>query len=762
MPLNSLIRTNRAVRVALLIAGMAGLTTAFMFWRTIQREHEIDVEDLTRRSRAIALNLAPAASQALTLEPKDLPPVLSDQPEVRSRLLGFLLFDEQGHLLCAHRRVDEFSDDIAPVAARVGNSKAEFVELVELRESPLHVLALPVYDSLSGRRGVLAAVHDASYLEERSTGRLLHALFWVFVVTLGLLVGTMLVTWVVYEGPLIRLASWMKGVRMGDASELPPPRLPVGTLTEETEHLAASYRAAKSSARARSEESVHRDKVWSRERLEAHATTCLSGAPLIVVSNREPYVHSMKDGTPRVSIPASGLVTAVDPILQACGGMWVAHGSGDADRSFSDSRGRLTVPPRDPRYTLKRIWLSRDEEQGYYYGFSNEGLWPLCHHTHERPIFRSEDWNAYVRVNHRFAEAILDELDSSPALVWVHDYHLALLPQILKAARPDLKTAVFWHIPWPTAEAFRICPWGPDIVRGLLGSDLIGFHLQQHCNNFLDTVDRSLEARLDWDQSAVDFERTRTLVRPFPISVQSWDERRVASGEALEAHKDEIKTRLKLHDVQVGVGVERIDYTKGLPERFHAIARLFEKHPEHRGRFTFVQLGAPSRTHIPRYRDLVTDLEALADRINWKFEENGWKPIQFLVAQHNSAAVHTFLSMASLCVVSSLHDGMNLVAKEYVAAKADSDGVLILSEFAGAARELPDAMVINPYDGEGFAEALHAALSMPDEERRARMTRMRQVVDENNVYRWAASFLSEAAQGIRTPSPAANHAVAVS
>jgi trehalose 6-phosphate synthase len=454
-------------------------------------------------------------------------------------------------------------------------------------------------------------------------------------------------------------------------------------------------------------------------------------------------MHQFRDGKPRLIVPAGGLVTALDPILQSCGGVWVAHGSGEADRETANADGRLSVPPDDPRYMLRRVWLSKAEEQGYYYGFANEGLWPLCHLAHERPIFRAADWEHYVRANQRFANAVLEESVADNSVVLVQDYQLALVPQMLKALRPDLIVGIFWHIPWPNPEAFRICPRAAEILRGMLGADLIGFHLQQYCNNFLDTVDRMVEARLDWDHFAVELQRHTTMIRPFPISVESWSERGVPQNDELERQIAQLKERHALEGVQIAVGVDRIDYTKGLPERFRAIARFLEKYPQHRERFTFVQLGAPSRTHIPRYRGLVGELETLADEINWRFQTDRWKPIRFLAAHHDASTVHAFLRMADLCVVSSLHDGMNLVAKEYVAAKEPGAGMLVLSEFAGAARELSDALIINPYDTEQFADAIRYAVEMSDEERHDRMQRMQSMVEENNVYRWAGNLLAE-------------------
>jgi trehalose 6-phosphate synthase len=399
------------------------------------------------------------------------------------------------------------------------------------------------------------------------------------------------------------------------------------------------------------------------------------------------------------------------------------------------------VPPGEGRYTLRRLWMTREEEQGYYYGFANEGLWPLCHAVHERPEFRAADWAQYVAVNQRFANAVLEEVGNAPALVLVQDYHLALVPKLLRRARSDLAVAIFWHIPWPSAEAFRACPWKEQILDGMLGADVIGFHLQQHCNNFLDTVDRMLEVRVDLDEFGV-WQGTRmTHVRPFPISVQGWDERSVPAGEALDDELRRLRAAYRLDDMKVAVGVDRIDYTKGIPDRIRAVGRFLERNPDWIGRFVFVQLGAPSRVHLKRYRDLVTDVEALADEVNWRFQRDDWKPVIMLTGHHDPATVYTWMRLADLCLVSPLADGMNLVAKEFVAARDDGDGVLVLSEFAGAARELSDALVVNPYDLEQFAAAIQRAVTMPERERHERMARMRERVARFNVYRWARDLI---------------------
>jgi trehalose 6-phosphate synthase len=743
-------KLTRSLRLGLLIAAVIGLVTGLFAWHQLDNERKIDLEDVTRRAHVLAQQLSDRAAHALALPDAQARQALLPRLEGYQRLLGYAVFRADGRLLAAGKAVTEFSDKLNGATREALQSGKEVTLLLHVTGMRVHVLVQPLPGTESAM-GVLAVAHDVSFLDERALARLAQFAFWVVIITLlavALVVGS---TWFTYERPLHKLADWMRRLRTENVAEAPPRGLPLGTLRSESDRLAASFRAARSTGKALSEAALHSEQVWTPDRLCAHALAALGEAhQLIVVSNREPYMHQWRNGKSHAIVPAGGLVTALDPVLQACGGVWIAHGAGDADRATADAGGRLTVPPEDARYTLRRVWLTREEEQGYYYGFSNEGLWPFCHLAHERPIFRATDWDYYVQANRRFADAVLNEVGAGQAVVLVQDYQLALVPRMLKEQRPDLRVGLFWHIPWPTPEAFRICPWGTEILDGMLGADLLGFHLQQYGNNFLDTVDRVLESKLDWDHFAVELRGNRTLVRPFPISVQPWSERHVPDGDDLTRQITELKAQHLLGDAYVAVGVDRIDYTKGLPERFRAIARLLEKYPQYRARFTLVELGAPSRTHIPRYREHLDRLEALADEINWKYQTENWKPIHFLVAHHDAQTVHAFLRMAPMCIVSSLHDGMNLVAKEYVAAQAAGDGVLVLSEFAGAASELADAIIVNPYDTEQFAEAIHHGLEMSADERRTRMQRLYQQVEEHNIYRWAASFLSALAAA-RTP-----------
>ncbi len=544
-----------------------------------------------------------------------------------------------------------------------------------------------------------------------------------------------------------RAARWARraSTESQAGAEAPPRGWLLRPLLRELQQMAGTLRRARVAAEEEARLRLAGKDHWTAERLKEHVKSVLKGRPFLLVANREPYMHVREGGQIKCILPASGLVTAVEPVLRACGGSWVAAAQGDADRETADEHGRLRVPPEDPTYTLRRVWLTKEEEEGYYFGFSNEGLWPLCHIAHTRPIFRVEDWNEYRKVNQRFADATLEELQGTEnPLVLIQDYHFALLPRMIRQKRPDARLALFWHIPWPNPEAFGICPWGKEILEGILGADLLGFHIQQHCNNFLDTVDRLLESRTDWEQFSATRAGHRTVVKPFPISIAESTVRGKKEQEITPAvARAEVSRRLGIEARWLGVGVDRIDYTKGIAERFRAIERFLDKYPEYRGQFTFAELGAPSRVGIKRYSDLGAELEGEADRINQRFQAKGWKPILFLKEHHGQEEIIRFYRAADVCLVTSLHDGMNLVAKEFVATRSDRQGVLILSRFAGASRELKDALLVNPYDVEEGAEAIRQALVMPAEEQRVRMSRMHAILEEHNVYRWAADIVTE-------------------
>jgi trehalose 6-phosphate synthase len=627
-----------------------------------------------------------------------------------------------------------------PEVTEAVTSGATQRRLTAVTGRPVYVYAVPI---LRDERpvGVLAIFLDASHLDraEWALWKYNGVRFLVLAAVVSLIAG--LIVRMSVTRPLARIARWTRAVRRGHA--IVPLQVPdndlFGPVAREVSVLAKSLQRARAAAEAEAALRLAGETLWTEERLKQFVKLRLGGFPLFVVSNREPVSHVWKDGRVVAQTPASGMVTAIDPVMRACGGVWVAQASGDADRETADGHGRLRVPPDDPRYTLRRVWLSKEEEQGYYYGFSNEGLWPLCHIVHTRPQFRPEDWAHYRAVNEKFAAAVLEEIaEAESPMVLIQDYHFALLPALIKKQRPDARVAIFWHIPWPNFEAFGICPWQDDLLQGMLGADLIGFHTQYYCNNFLETVERNIEARIDWEHFAVTRGQHTTYVKPFPISV---------APEFVETPPN-VSRRALMEILGVsaeflGVGVERLDYTKGLPERIRALGRFFERFPAYRERLVYVQLAAPSRSTIQRYQMLEAEVDAAVREVNSAFQTRRWRPIVYLKRHHEHQDIWPFYRHADFCLVTSLHDGMNLVAKEFISVREDGDGVLILSQFTGASAELRDALLVNPYDLDGMAEAIRMAVEMSPEERRARMARMRQVVREHNIYRWAGLLLRE-------------------
>jgi trehalose-6-phosphate synthase len=490
---------------------------------------------------------------------------------------------------------------------------------------------------------------------------------------------------------------------------------------------------------------------WSPEMLRQILQTELPDGDLIVVSNREPYVHERVRDRVQLHVPASGLVSALEPITRTCAGTWIAHGSGSADREVVDADSRIAVPPSNPAYTLRRVWLTEEEYKGYYSGFANEGLWPLCHIAFTRPTFRAADWECYQAVNRKFAEVVLQEAKTERPIILVQDYHFALLPRLIREKLPEAVIITFWHIPWPNAEVFGVCPWREEILDGLLGSSILGFHIQLHCNNFLDSVDRFLESRIDREDSSVSYGGNATAVHPYPISIEWPEERRPSARGA----RERVFQKFGLPaDMKLALGVERLDYTKGILDRFLALDEFFQQHSDWIGRVVFLQIAAPSRGTLPSYSSLHKECLRLVNEINERYGRDGYQPVVLLDEHHDQSALFELYRAADLCVVSSLHDGMNLVAKEFVAARDDEQGVLILSTFAGASRELSEALLVNPFDAAGTGEAFFQALTMPPDEMRERMRRLRETVRTNNVFRWAGSMLLDAARIRRRTPPA--------
>ncbi len=739
-----------------LIVSVSAVSLLFAAYQ-VRTEKRILRNDLSRRAEILGESLQESVEPLLERAPERSLQRLVDRFGQREHLKGVAVYNAAGTALAITSSLSpifRMRPSVATRAAQADKGAGEFLSaeqtiLLNKEDAvPIHIYALPLhrYDEVVG---TLALFHDTSYIGKQVSRTLRDSLLNAFVQTV-LITGLalILVRWT-FTGPLTRTATWLRTLRTGQPHG--PPNVPQGEifdeLHQEVTHLARDLNTARAAAE---EEARLRDSnasLWTAERLRVSVRNKLQEKPLYVVSNREPYMHvfNEKDKSINVIIPASGVVTALEPVLLACNGTWIANGSGNADREAVDAQDHLRVPPDRPSYTLRRVWLSDEEDKGYYEGFSNEGLWPLCHIAHTRPVFRPNDWLQYQKINRRFADAVLHEMagTESPILL-AQDYHFALLPRMVKEARPDARVAIFWHIPWPNPEVFGICPWQRELVDGLLGADLIGFHIQSHCNNFLETVDRAVEALTEWDRFAVNRQGHVTRVRPYPISVAfPENSRRVNQARSAGAERAALCAEMGIEASLLGVGVDRVDYTKGILERFRGIERFLELNPAYQQRFTFAQIGAPSRTDIERYKNFLDEVGAEAERINARFQSSRWKPIVFLKKHHSHEEIARFYHAASFCMVTSLHDGMNLVAKEYAASRDDERGVLILSTFAGAAHELSDALLVNPYDISQLADAIHRALEMPEEEQAARMRRMRQTVREHNVYRWAAHLLSD-------------------
>lgn len=690
------------------------------------------VRDLDMRSKLIASTMEAPLAELVSTESKRkilayFQRIIQDE---RLYALGFC--DLQERLLY---KTQTYPAEISCEGA--ASLKAGAFEVFKLSRGPVHVAAAAI--QAEGQPvGRLMLVHDMNFAQQRSTDTKWYIFY--FFVALGAVISlvTVLVAHLSWKG-------WVAGVRAmlrGEGLLTPLGQDHGPELQPVAKDLRALVRDLEADRRMRDESQI----TWTPASLRAILHEYLAEDEILIVSNRQPYIHNRRDQKIEVQVPASGLVSALEPVMRACSGIWIAHGNGSADRDVVDSRDHVRVPPDNPMYEIRRVWLTPEEETGYYYGFANEGLWPLCHIAHIRPTFRSSDWNHYVAVNERFAKAVCEEAKTDDPVVLVQDYHFALLPKMIRERLPNATIISFWHIPWPNAERYGICPWRRQLLEGLLGSSILGFHTRVHCNNFIDSVDRLLESRIDRDDSTISYGGKLTAVRNYPISIE-WPSRWVQDQKPVAECRERVRT---LHGMEperlVGIGVDRLDYTKGIIERFLAVERLLDLQPEWIGRFTFIQIAAPSRAGIEQYQQFAGQVLVLAEQINKRFGREGYQPICLKMQHHEPPQVYEYFRSADVCVVSSLHDGMNLVAKEFVAARDDEQGVLILSQFTGASHELPEALVVNPYDIDQCAAALHLALNMPPAEQQVRMRSMRGLIQEFNVYRWAGRMLMDAAR----------------
>lgn len=728
-------KLNLALIVSILIAVGIVAFGFTIYQASIEREKlNIELENrIAEISKEINSNIFNTANTKNVAQ-------FTDSIHAKYNLAGFALYYSTDSIVCnsATRQLISHSIDFIPQSlasdTTVGNYFSD-------GSKKLYQLITPIsYNDLPSHALILYS--DASYIDNIIGEIWLRNFIRWFLQALLVSMVTMLVIRYGVFSPINKIVVWVKAARAGDIEKLSkiPPASFLAPLHKEVVQIAKAMHAAKASAEEEARLRSNAESIWTAERLKVEVENLLHDKKMIVVSNREPYMHIHEGKSIRCIVPASGMITAMEPILKSCGGLWIASGSGDADKETVDENDKLQVPPEEPKYTLRRVWLTKEEEDHYYYGFSNEGLWPLCHIAHTRPVFRKQDWDYYQKVNQRFADAVLEETaNENEPFILIQDYHFALLPELIKKEKPKAKVAIFWHIPWPNPESFGICPWQREILSGMLGADLIGFHTQYHCNHFLETVNRSLESRVSWESFSVKMKGHTTFVKPFPISIDFTTKDFEITNQFVTAQQ-----LLSEHGIAaryMGIGVDRIDYTKGIVEKFLAVERFLESNPEYIGEFTFVQIGAPSRTLIKSYADMVSAVENEANRINWRFKKKNWSPILFIKRHHSHKEIYPYYASADFCMVTSLHDGMNLVAKEFIATRNDNNGVLILSRFAGAAYDLQGAIIINPYDIEKSADAIALALKMPIEEQTHRMKQMRQSVVTNNIYAWASLLL---------------------
>lgn len=730
-------------QIFIMIAGVVvvvSLVVSAFTLRQVHIERAALLDDLQHRTALLADSLKESIRPSyLNGATSTLQGVL-DRFAGRERLLGLGVFDNKGNVfatsadlppgLIAERSIPEKSMDADSALGGFGTAKENssvYIFATSLHEDEKVIGALAVYQRASYINDSINKIWETNLLR-----LLVQAILFSVAVIL-------ILRWIIFR-PILNMVEFIRKVRVGGASAETNGINNHGffnPITSEIFKMSKSLLLARTAASQEARMRLEKvDSPWTAERLKEFIKANLNERQIYVVSNREPYIHNKIKSEIKCVVPASGMVTALEPIMEACGGMWMAHGSGDADKQVTDENDKIMVPPDEPKYTLKRIWLNEKEIEGYYVGFSNEALWPLCHLAHTRPIFRENDWKEYRKVNGKFAHALLEEIKNvQRPLILVQDYHFSLLPQMIKKSRPDAEVVLFWHIPWLSAENFSICPWRKEILEGMLGADVVGFHTQQYCNNFLDTVDKEIESVTDLEKFAITHDGHTAYIKSFPISVAFTED-----GDN-DQSKSQILENLGIKTKYLGVGVDRLDYTKGILERLRGVEFFFDRHPDFKEQLTFLQISPPSRQKVEKYRQFNEDVTNEADRINKKLQINGWQPIMLLKQHLTHEEIYPLYRAANFCLVTSLSDGMNLVSKEFVSARNDEAGVLILSQFTGAARDLKGAIAINPYSAEETSEAIHKALTMPFTEQYRRMKKMRYSIKNYNVYRWAAELI---------------------
>lgn len=486
---------------------------------------------------------------------------------------------------------------------------------------------------------------------------------------------------------------------------------------------------------------------------------------VIIVADGETRMHTRINGELVMKNVPGGVSSSFDILAQASKATYIARARTEEDKIPVDKKGRITIKGNEGEYTLKRIFLSQKETDDYYFGFSNQTLWPLCHVAFEKPEFQQEWYEGYKEVNQKFAKAIREELDGkTKTFVWIHDYQLALVPLFL-GHQKNVITSMFWHIPWPTWELFRILPVKKDILWSLLSCDFLAFHRGYQARNFLDTVRRELAVMIDEEKRQVLFDKNVTTVRHLPLGIDV----DVIKDMVAPSPKDSFLLKM-LRDIvgsgeypdekeqkpdpldsyfqnyQVILGVDRLDYTKGVPHRLRAIDKFFEKYPQYRGKVVYIGVMSPSRSQIPSYQSLKKEVDEITESINKKYKIKGWKPINLIHESFTRDEVINLYKKANLCLVTPLDDGMNLVSKEFVIAQSylDNPGMLVLSQFAGSAIDLGASLIVNPFDVEQVADNIKKGLEMPVADKKERIADMIEHMEDRNIYSWAESFFKHA------------------
>lgn len=710
----------------------------FLGIRSTAEQEERLIKNIERQARAYAESQESAAKNILKNKNFDLAAKESIKFKKKHAGSESILYDENGKVFSNQSEINDTNRQ--NYISEIISNKTPKSQTTESEGRYFYSYVLPLYSDGGNALGAIEIITDKTFVKKilfnvwKSTAIVLFIMFLFISAAFFLFYRNYFIL------PVLKITKWFenfqKGGNISSLKNIEDEHL--SKLAGEVEQTALKLKIAKKNAAKEAYAKITKNELWTEARLRDLIKAKLGGNGFYVVSNREPYMHIKVKDKYKVVKPASGIVTALDPVLRACGGLWVAAASGDADGKFVNSKNMLGVPPGDEQYILKRVKLSKEEENGYYYGFSNEGLWPLCHITHTKPVFREEDWQYYKEVNQKFADNLLEELpfDAIP-YIFIQDYHFTLLPKMIKDKRPDAVIALFWHIPWPNPEVMSICPYLNEIIDGMLGCDLIGFHIQYHCNNFMDLANKLLESRVDNEKYSITKSDKETLVRPFPISVSA------AENKHLKSAVEEIKKTYDLKGKKIILSVERMDYTKGIPEKIDAIEKFLEQNPQYKEKVVFIQIASPSRAALQTYKDLIELVDKKIKEVNAKYSTEKWTPILYFLQNFSADEIEPYYKLSDVCIVSSLHDGMNLVAKEYISFQYDNKGVLILSQFTGASKELTDAIIINPYSTEEFASAIKTALDMPEEEIILRMSAMRELVFENNVYKWAGDIINE-------------------